>query len=251
MPRSQRLGPLGGGWSEGEPQKAFGWYLRIDTYSFTQEAFLLVSLSSYIHFVQVLLTSQRVIIRGILIGETAKFLSLSHHILMSRQLSSLRSIYNVGIWPRTCNKISAYDRCSIRRLLSTTSDHNSASESVKQNDFKLSRVFVCQTQYQSIMKYYVNKGDVNSVEHIMVEMDRGGIPPNLTTINMLLSAYAAKKDGLGAQIVFDEMQKIGIKSNNLSLGILMNAYANQGDFTAVDKVLHDATAAEDANIGIK
>lgn len=101
------------------------------------------------------------------------------------------------------------------------------------------------------MKYYVNKGDVNSVENIMVEMDRGGIPPNLTTINMLLSAYAAKKDGLGAQIVIDEMQKIGIKSNNQSLGILMNAYANQGDFTAVDKVLHDATAAADANIGIK
>lgn len=100
------------------------------------------------------------------------------------------------------------------------------------------------------MKYYVNKGDVTSVEHIMAEMNRGGIPPNITTINMLLSAHAAKKDGLGAQIVFDEMQKVGIRSNNQSLGILMNAYANQGDFTSVDKVLHTATAAADANLGI-
>jgi PPR repeat family len=101
------------------------------------------------------------------------------------------------------------------------------------------------------MKYYVNKGDVSSVEHIMVEMDRGGIPPNLTTINMLLSAYAAKKDGLGAQIAFDEMKKLGIESNNQTVGILMNAYANQGDFTAVDRVLHTATAATDANLGIE
>jgi pentatricopeptide repeat protein len=169
---------------------------------------------------------------------------------MSRQLSALRSVYNVGIWPRSCNKISAYDRCPIRRLLSTSTD-NGASESVIQNDSTLPRVFVCQRQYQSIMKYYVNKGDVDSVERIMVEMNRGGIPPNLTTINMLLSAYAAKKDGLGAQVTFDEMQKLGIVSNNQTLGILMNAYANQGDFTAVDKVLHDATAATDANLGIK
>lgn len=99
---------------------------------------------------------------------------------------------------------------------------------------------MCHAQYHKIIDHYVNKGDVDSVENIMAEMNRNGIPPNISTVNKLLATYTVRKDGMGAQKVMDEMYKAGIVPDNSSISQLMNAYTSEGNFEAADSVVKAA-----------
>ena len=102
---------------------------------------------------------------------------------------------------------------------------------------RMSPFFLCHTQYHAMMDYYVKKGDVDSVEHIMAEMDRHGVPPNMTTINKLLSTYVVRRDGIGAGEVMKNLKLHGITPDASSIGILMNAHAAAQDYAATDSIL--------------
>ena len=124
-----------------------------------------------------------------------------------------------------------------------TLDTNKSETELAETDFmtrhlhKILPFFLTHTEYHAMMNYYVKKGDVDSVEHIMAEMDRHGVPPNMTTINKLLSTYVVRKDGLGAREVMKNMKLHGISPDTSSIGILMNAFAAAQDFAATDGIL--------------
>lgn len=108
------------------------------------------------------------------------------------------------------------------------------------NDKKMSPSIMCHQQYHKIIDHYVSKGDTNSIENIMAEMNRNGIPPNISTVNRLLASYTTRKDGKGAQKVMDEMYKAGIAPDNSSISQLMNAYTSEGNYEAADAVIKAA-----------
>jgi pentatricopeptide repeat protein len=131
--------------------------------------------------------------------------------------------------------LSAYMRKTNHALYS-----NWGPASTEPTDKKMSPSIMCHAQYHKIIDHYVNKGDVDSVENIMAEMNRNGIPPNISTVNKLLATYTVRKDGMGAQKVMDEMYKAGIVPDNSSISQLMNAYTSEGNFEAADSVVKAA-----------
>ena len=116
----------------------------------------------------------------------------------------------------------------------------SRSASTEPIDRRMSPSIMCHQQYHKIIDYYVSKGDTDSIENIMAEMNRSGIPPNISTVNRLLASYTVRKDGKGAQTVMDEMFKAGVVPDNSSISQLMNAYTSEGNYEAADMVVKAA-----------
>lgn len=162
---------------------------------------------------------------------------LLRHLSSSTHGSSLTKLRNVIKLPN-----SSYHSSGMTLDADKSDAEFAEADFISRHINKMSPFILCHIQYHTMMDYYVKKGDVDSVEHIMAEMDRHGVPPNMITINKLLSTYIARKDGQGAREVMKNLKLHGITPNAESIGILMNAYAAAQDYAATDKILQKVVA---------
>lgn len=165
----------------------------------------------------------------------------------SANLFSIRelSFYNASFCgdsklKSSCRNPILYNCSSRRNSGASVPAPEAESEFIKHFKKNMTPKIMCHTQYHSMIDYYVEKGDVDSIENILAEMNQSGLPPTIKTINKLLSAYAKMGDGAGAQALVEEIKTAGIALDTETLGFLMAAYAKQGDYGAADKVLHDS-----------
>ncbi|XP_053985993.1 leucine-rich PPR motif-containing protein, mitochondrial-like [Hylaeus volcanicus] len=91
--------------------------------------------------------------------------------------------------------------------------------------------------YCLLLKLSSKSGDIASVETLISDMHKAGLPLDEEAYNTLVHVYAVNGDVTGAKKVMDSMVKVNIKPSPTTYAQLMYAFAKTNDIEALTEIL--------------